>query len=88
MIVVLSKLLIISPYFLGYVPPTDILITVTSEEYETVDDVNSWCGQIEGALSEDTLVVCDDPMSGRFVQVHNMGHNSSLHLAEVEVFGF
>ena len=88
MMVVLSKLLIISPFFSGYVPPTDILITVTSEESETMDDVNSWCGQIESALSEDTLVVCDDPMSGRFVQVHNRGHNSSFHLAEVEVFGF
>ena len=65
-----------------------LVITVTSVVSDTVDDVNSWCGQIEGALTEDTLIVCDDPMSGRFVQVHNTGHSSNFHLAEVQVFGF
>ena len=72
----------------GSAQPRDIVITVTSIESETVDDVNSWCGQIEGALSEVSLVVCDDPMSGRFVHVHNTGHRSNFHLAEVQVFGF
>ena len=72
----------------GLAQPRDIVITVTSIESGTVDDVNSWCGQIEGALTEVSLVVCDDPMSGRFVQVHNTGHRSNFHLAEVQVFGF
>ena len=72
----------------GSAQPRDVVITITSVESDTVDDVNSWCGQIEGALSEVSLVVCDDPMSGRFVQVHNTGHRSNFHLAEVQVFGF
>ena len=72
----------------GSAQPRDVVITITSVESDTVDDVSSWCVQTEGALSDDTLVVCDDPMSGHFVQVHNMGHSSNFHLAEVQVFGF